>query len=197
MFNTPAFLLYVLITTITPGPNNILSMSNAARVGLRRAMPFNLGILCGLGIMFGLCTALSAALYAWLPALALPMKCAGAAYMVYLAAKIYLSAPPREGGGDAAQQGMTFITGLTLQFVNMKIIVYGLTAMGSYILPAFTAPPILAGFAIFFTLTCFGANISWALFGSLFFKLFTRKQKLINTIMALLLLYCAASLFLT
>ena len=196
MFNTPTFFLYVLITCITPGPNNILSMSNAARVGLRRAMRFNLGILCGLAIMFGLCTALSAALFAWLPVLALPMKCLGAAYMLYLAAKIFFSAPPQDAGDAAAQQGMTFVTGLTLQFVNMKIIIYGLTAMVSYILPAFSAPPILAAFAILLTLSCFCANMSWALFGSLFFRLFTSKQKLINSIMALLLIYCAVSLFL-
>jgi len=196
MFNAPAFFVYVLITCVTPGPNNILSMSNAARVGLARAMRFNLGIVCGLAIMFGLCTALAAALFAWLPVLALPMKCAGAAYMLYLAAKIYFSAPPQAGQDAAVMEGMSFASGLTLQFVNMKIIVYCLTAMSAYILPVFSAPPILAAFALFLTLSCFAANMSWALFGSLFFKLFFRKQKLINGIMALLLVYCAVSLFL-
>jgi len=196
MLNAPAFLLYVLITTITPGPNNILSMSNAARVGLRRSFHFNLGILCGLALVFGICTILSAALFTWLPALALPMKCAGAAYMLYLAAKIFFSSAPRTADGTAAPQGMTFINGLTLQFVNMKIIIYAITAMGSYILPAYSAPPILTGFAVFLTLCCFCANMSWALFGSLFFKLLARRQKLINTFMALLLVYCAVSLFL-
>ena len=196
MFNTPAFLLYVFITTITPGPNNILSMSNAARVGLYRALRFNLGILTGLAVVFSLCTALSAVAFASLPALAFPMKCAGAAYMLFLALKVYRSKPPRVGEDAATPNGMTFTNGLTLQFFNMKIIIYIITAMSSYILPVFSAPPILAGFVVFFTLTCFAANMSWALFGSLFFKLFTRRQKLINILMTLLLVYCAVSLFL-
>lgn len=60
MFNLHAFLLYVIIACITPGPNNILSMSNGIRVGIRRATPFNLGILCGITVVFGLCTLLCA-----------------------------------------------------------------------------------------------------------------------------------------
>jgi threonine/homoserine/homoserine lactone efflux protein len=163
---------------------------------LRRALPFNLGILCGLALMFSLCTLLSAMLLDRLPMLALPMKCAGAAYMLYLALKIYRSAAPQAGAAASARAGMSFVNGLTLQFVNMKIIIYTITVMCVYILPAFSAPPILAGFVAFLTLTCFCANISYALFGSLFFKLFTRRQKLVNGIMALLLVYCAVSLFL-
>ena len=43
MFPWYAFLTYAVITAATPGPNNIMSMSNAGRLGFRRALPFNLG----------------------------------------------------------------------------------------------------------------------------------------------------------
>lgn len=45
MFSWIGFLSYVFITAFTPGPNNIMSMSNASRLGFKKAFPFNLGIL--------------------------------------------------------------------------------------------------------------------------------------------------------
>ena len=39
------FVIYCFITAYTPGANNLLSMSNAIRLGFRRSVRFNLGIL--------------------------------------------------------------------------------------------------------------------------------------------------------
>jgi len=192
MFHAASFLLYIVINAYTPGPNNILSMSNAARCGLRKAFPFNLGIFSGLLIMMLLCALFSAALYTLTPQIALPMKFAGAAYMLYLAYKIYRNAVQVTDEGQHA----SFVSGMLLQFVNAKIIIYGVTAMSVYVAPYFSNPPTLAAFALGLALVCFSANMSWAVFGALFFKLFTQRQKLINSIMALLLVYCAVSLFL-
>ena len=44
MFPWPTFLTYAVITAATPGPNNIMSMSNASHKGFWAALPFNLGI---------------------------------------------------------------------------------------------------------------------------------------------------------
>jgi hypothetical protein len=38
MPNFAAFLSYVLVTTFTPGPNNIMSMSNASRYGFKKSI---------------------------------------------------------------------------------------------------------------------------------------------------------------
>ena len=45
MFNWFAFLTYAVITAATPGPNNIMSMSNGGRLGFKGALPFN--FCCG------------------------------------------------------------------------------------------------------------------------------------------------------
>lgn len=47
MFNLISFLTYLVITATTPGPNNIMSMSNASKYGFRKSFPFNLGIFVG------------------------------------------------------------------------------------------------------------------------------------------------------
>ena len=85
MFPWHAFLTYAVITAATPGPNNIMSMSNAGRLGFRRALPFNLGIWVGFTIVMVLCTLFCTALSALIPAIRLPMLVLGAAYMLYLA----------------------------------------------------------------------------------------------------------------
>ena len=62
MFPWYAFLTYAVITAATPGPNNIMSMSNAGRLGFRRALPFNFGIWVGFTIVMVLCTLFCTAL---------------------------------------------------------------------------------------------------------------------------------------
>ena len=47
MFPLYDFLIYCFICAYTPGANNLLSMSNAARLGFRRSVVFNLGITAG------------------------------------------------------------------------------------------------------------------------------------------------------
>ena len=90
----------------------------------------------------------------------------------------------------------SFFAGMVLQFMNPKIYIYAITAMSLYILPVFHSTLSLAGFTL--VLTAIGASGSyvWALFGSIFCRFFARHTKAVNLIMALLLVYCAVSLFL-
>lgn len=41
-------LIYVLVTTFTPGPNNILAMSHGVQSGFRRTLGFLAGIFADL-----------------------------------------------------------------------------------------------------------------------------------------------------
>ena len=54
-----------------------------------------------------------------------------------------------------------------------------------------------AGFALMLASICFLSNLCWAAFGSVLKRLFSRYAKAVNTVMALLLVYCAVSLFFT
>ncbi len=193
MFHWLNFLTYAVITTATPGPNNIMSMSNAGRVGLKKSYPFNLGIWVGFSIVMIICTMLSSALNAVMPMIKTPMLVLGATYMLYLAYKTF----KRTGEIGEKQVKNGFLSGMLLQFINPKIYIYGMVSMESYILPYFqNSPGKLFGFAILLaTIGCF-FNLCWAAFGSVFRLLFSRHARVINTIMSLLLIYCAVSLFL-
>jgi len=193
MFNLYAFLSFIFITAYTPGPNNIMSMSHASKLGFRKSFPFNLGILAGFSIVMTLCTLFSTTLYALIPKIKPVMLVLGAGYMLYLAWKIWKS------NSDIHVQdtkSSSFLSGCLLQFVNPKIMVYGITAMSSYILPVFHDSVILSGFVLLLSLVGFSGTVCWAIFGAAFSKVFKEHRKLLNGIMALLLVYCALSLFL-
>ena len=85
MFSWFSFLTYAIVTAVTPGPNNIMSMSNASRKGFHRALPFNLGIWAGFSIVMILCTIFCSMLSALIPKIKMPMLVIGAVYMLYLA----------------------------------------------------------------------------------------------------------------
>lgn len=192
MFNWINFLTYAIITAITPGPNNIMSMSNASRLGFKKSLPFNVGIFLGFSIVMLACTLFSSLFSFVLPKIKIPMIIIGAAYMLYLSWKTFTS--PSEIEDIQARSG--FISGLVLQFVNPKIYIYCIISMEAYILPHYSNELFtLFGFAILLAFIGFLFTLCWSVFGTIFKQLFLKYGKITNTIMALLLVYCAISLF--
>lgn len=193
MFHLFDFLIYCFITAYTPGANNLLSMSNAIRLGFRRSIHFNLGILAGFAVVMSVCTAFSATLYSVLPKVKIVMQILGAAYMLYLAWKVWNSSSELSADG---RKEASFLSGMILQFVNPKIYIYAITAMSLYILPVYHSTTALIGFTAILSIIGASGSFVWALFGAAFCKFFSKHTKLVNTIMVLLLVYCAVSLFL-
>ncbi|MFA9380635.1 MAG: LysE family transporter [Acetanaerobacterium sp.] len=192
MFNAYTFLAYIFIMAFTPGPNNIMAMTNASRYGFRKSFPFNLGILVGFSIVMAVCAVFSTMLVTIIPSIKPVMIVLGAAYMLYLAWKILRSSSIKMKESKSAG----FVTGMLLQFVNPKIMIYGITAMSTYILPYYNEPHEIALFASLLVFVGFSGTVCWSVFGMMLYKLFLNHAKVMNTIMALLLVYCAASLFL-
>jgi cysteine/O-acetylserine efflux protein len=194
MPNFLAFLSYVLVTTFTPGPNNIMSMSNASRYGFRKSIFFNVGIFVGFFIIIALCSIFSVTLYSLIPSIKPIMTYIGAVYILWLAWKTYKSEPHNDSNSE--KQTNTFLSGLLLQFVNPKVIIYGVTTVSTFIVPYYSSVFVLTGFSVLLAFVGFVATCCWSLFGSVFQKLLVEKDKVVNIIMALLLVYCAISLFL-
>lgn len=193
MFHITDFLIYCFITAYTPGANNLMSMSNAIRVGFRRSLRFNIGILAGFGIVMSVCTLFSATLYSFLPKIEMVMKILGAVYMLFLAWKVWKSAvkPDEKDGKEVG-----FLSGMVLQFVNPKIYIYAITAMTLYILPVYHSVAAMTGFTVLLAVIGASGSFIWAMFGSAFCKFFAKHTKAVNFVMALLLVYCAVALFL-
>ena len=193
MFSWFHFLSYAVVTAVTPGPNNLMSLSNAGRLGFRRAFPFNLGVWAGFSVVMVMCSVFCSALSELIPWIKTPMLFLGAAYMLWLAWKTWRSGPVEDADGGRG----SFWSGALLQFVNPKIYIYCVVSMEAYILPYYQGNwGALFLFALLLAFIGFVFSLLWALFGSVFQLLFSKYARFTNTVMALLLVYCALSLFL-
>lgn len=193
MFNWLNFLSYAIVTAVTPGPNNIMSMSNAGRLGFRKSFPFNLGIWVGFSAVMLICTFFCNMLSEIIPKIKLPMLIIGALYMLRLAYKTVKSSSVIEESYSKS----SFISGALLQFINPKIYIYCIVSMEAYILPYYQGEWVtLIFFALLLAFIGFAFTMCWSLFGSAFKILFSKYAKITNCIMAGLLVYCAVSLFL-
>lgn len=193
MLNVTAFSSYIIVTTFTPGPNNIMSMSNASRYGFKQSIRFNIGIFAGFLIVMALCDLFSVALYSIIPTIKPVMTCIGAAYILWLAWKTLKTEPH---GNNDPKITNTFLSGFGLQFVNPKLILYGITIFSAFIVPNYKSTVSLAGFTLLLALVGFTATCCWAVSGAVFQRFLIRKDRTINVLMSILLVYCAITLFL-
>ncbi|MGG0791925.1 LysE family transporter [Peribacillus simplex] len=187
-----AFLSYVIITSITPGPSNILLMNEARKFGFLGSWRFTGGILAGfaaLGIMSGVFTA---SLYNWIPIVEPYFKIAGAAYLLYLAWQIGM---PKGSKKESRDVQSSFLSGFILQIINVKSILFYLTVLSAFILPFNES---LKFVVIYLAITIFlgwMALLLWSGFGSLFKDIFAKHDKPFRLIMCLLLIYSAGTIF--
>lgn len=192
MFSITAFLSYVFVTTFTPGPNNVMAMSNGSYFGYKKAFKFILGVTAGFAIIMLLSSYINLLLFNFIPKIRLFMDFLGFAYMIYLAVKILKSsANPEDSANDSMN---TFLTGMSMQFINPKVILYGITVTSSFIIPYYDSNLLLFLFSIFLAFVGFLATSCWALFGALFQKFLSQYRKPFNIFMALLLIYSALSI---
>jgi len=189
MPNFYPFLTYVLVTTFTPGPNNILSMSNGLRYGYRRTLGFLTGITSGFLTVMLISGLLNVVLVNLIPQMRFWLNLLGAAYMLYLAAHIVFSKP---AGEDTEQNSLnTFRAGFALQFINLKGILYGVTVFAMFITPVYQNPFIVSLFAPLLAFIGFIAVSSWALGGNLFRNFLQKYERWFNLLMGALLVYTA------
>ncbi|HHT7236724.1 MULTISPECIES: LysE family translocator [Bacillus cereus group] len=187
-----SFLLFVFVSSFTPGPNNFLAMTYAKQYGLKRSITFCLGVAFGFFIITSLCSFFNIVLINILPLIEFPLKILGVAYMLYLAFKILTS----KGNTDTNEKSNKnlFLVGIMLQFVNPKGILFGLTVVSTFILPYYHSYSSYLFFSLFLGIVGLMSTFSWCLFGSMFQKLLLKHNRIFNIIMAVLLVFSAISI---
>ena len=188
--NFPAFLIFAIVTTFTPGPNNISSASSGVLYGYRRTLPYIAGIVSGFfGVMLA-SALLSQSIRAVLPKAEGYLRIAGAIYILWLAYHSLKSSYQFEAEGIEPRG---FRAGVLLQALNPKALVYGLTMYSSFLLPLANRPFELALSAAFFAVLTFVAVSVWSLTGAAIRRYMRTEavQQAVNTILAVLLVYTA------
>ena len=113
------FLLFAFVASITPGPTNILVLSNSARHGLAAAVPIIFGACASAATLVLLVgTGVGSSISAW-PTVQSVMQWAGVAWLSYLAWQIY-SAPATVIAARNSEARLGWIAAASLQLVNPK-----------------------------------------------------------------------------
>jgi threonine/homoserine/homoserine lactone efflux protein len=110
--------LFVIVSTITPGGATTLATASGAHFGYRRSIPFMAGIAMGLASMAASAAAGLGSVLLALPSLQLAMKAIGSLYLVWLAWKIGRSGPPHLQANLA--KPTSFLGGVWLLWYNPK-----------------------------------------------------------------------------
>ena len=91
-----ALAAFAFVTSITPGPNNLMLMASGANFGLRRTLPHMFGISLG-HMLLVICTGLGLGqLFVLYPSLQIALRVIGGVYLLYLAWKLATGAGPHQ-----------------------------------------------------------------------------------------------------
>ena len=153
---------FALVSSITPGPNNLMLMSSGANFGLRRTVPHALGVGIGFTLMIVLVGVGLMGLFDLFPILNTVLKLVSVAYLLWLAWKIANAAAP-DTAGSVGGKPMTFIQAMLFQWVNPKAWSMALTAIALYAPDRNLAAVLLV--AVVFGIINLPSTSLWAVMG--------------------------------
>ncbi|KTT48722.1 lysine transporter LysE [Pseudomonas oryzihabitans] len=125
------FLLFCLIMTATPGPNNALVLASGAHLGVRRTLPLILGIALGVGLQLAVLGLGLGVILDALPGLQRLFGVLGLAYLLLLAWRIATSGPVRLDTEPSGHPGL--LGGAAFQWLNPKAWTLSISAAAAYI----------------------------------------------------------------
>lgn len=181
---------FVVITTFTPGPNNISSASMGLLHGYKKSLGYLFGIVTGFFLIMLICGWISATIIQLLPSLEIILRIFGAIYILWLA---FHTLKANYSFKEEQQTMMGFSNGFFLQLLNPKVTIYGLTLYSTFLGDAVANWGVLLISALAFTGVGFCAISSWTLFGATIRTYLNSPflKSLLNTILFILLVFTA------
>ena len=188
LLNLFALISFAFVTSVTPGPNNLMLLASGANFGLRRTLPHMFGISAGMALLLACVLGGLGELFVRFPQLQLLLRIAGVGYLLWLSWKI-LRTPPRsmQTDNDSARP-FTWWQAVLFQFVNPKAWIMAITAVSSFTLAGqeyWTSGVVLI---MVFAVVNLPSVSVWAGFGTLMQQLLSTaaRQIYFNRVMAVL-----------
>jgi len=181
-----AFVLFAVVASFTPGPNNVMLMTSGLNFGVQRAQAHAFGVSIGFAFMVLVVGVGLGALFTAWPLLYQILKYAGVAYLLYLAWLIARAHGLREG--EKRSRPITFLQAAAFQWINPKgwVMIVGAVTSFTAFMPY---PGNVLVMAAIFGLLCIASAEAWILFGSSLRRIVTndRAVRIFNITMAFLL----------
>lgn len=186
-----SFIFFAFISSITPGPANLVTFATAIQYGKKSAFHQWFGLEAG----YFFDTVVSVLIVFFLGAsftkYVKMLTFVGVAYMIYLAIHML-----RQNYSDDQKtvKEPGFLRGILVQLTNVKVIITIITCLSSYVLPYYQDFGHIFLFSLFLPLIGPSCPLVWLFAGSWLQKFFVKHQMIVNIVMAILLLLCAVSL---
>jgi threonine/homoserine/homoserine lactone efflux protein len=159
-----AMLVFAVVMSATPGPNNMLLLASGVNYGFRPTLPHMAGITLGFAVMLlAVGLGIGAVLAAW-PRLQHGLRIASILYMLWFAWRLATAGPVGDNAAPARDRPMSFLEGAAFQWVNPKAWAIALSGTATYTSSASPVGSLMIMVAIFTLLTppMLGA---WTAFG--------------------------------
>ena len=182
-----ALIIFAFVSSITPGPNNLMLMNSGANFGFKKTIPHLLGVGIGFTLMIALVGLGVIELFDAIPLSYDILKVLSIVYLLYLAFKIASSTGNLEQKSSSAKP-FTFIQAALFQWVNPKAWTMALTSISIYA-PSNSLSAVLL-VAIVFGIVNLPCISFWIVLGQKIQVLLTDQKRLrvFNISMAILLI---------
>ena len=189
-----SLLLFGIVASLSPGPNNIMTSYTAFNFGVKKTIPTMLGVIIGWTILVIFLQVGSVIVFQKLEVLQKIIRILGSFYLVFMAYKISFSSIKLK---KASPQPVTFLNTFFFQFVNPKSIIIALAAIAMFINPQenFIKDSIILTTIFFFMAV--GSQAAWCLMGK-YLRKFATSDKFIknfNYTMSFLLIVCVILIY--
>lgn len=182
-----AFAVFAFVTSVTPGPNNVMLTASGANVGVRRGLPHMFGVGLGFSLMIFLFAAGVGTALIDNPMAMRVLRVLGVAILLWLAWKIATAGRARDG---TRQRPISFFEAAAFQWVNPKAWLICASAVGSFLqTESAGALPQAALFGAIFIIVGLPCMFAWLGFGATMqrFLRSDRTLRAFNIVMGLLL----------
>lgn len=183
----PSLLLAIFAVGYSPGPANLYSLACCLKFGRRKALKMWRGLLTGFSIGAVIMVVLTHLLGEIMGDYVIYLKYIGAAYILWLAWKMWRFS----GQNNTEAQECSFTSGMIVQLTNAKMLLFELTAFSVYVLPYSDRIADLFVVAALLLIAGPGANLVWLYAGAYLRRFFSKYQKQVDIVMAILLALCA------
>jgi len=187
--------LFMLGTSCSPGPNNIVASYSGFNFGVVKTFPHMLGVIFGFTsvvcvLNFGLIN-----IFKLYPLIQEILKVFGSIFLIYLAYKIAFSKNVKE---SKKENPVKFIEKFLFQFLNPKGVIVAIIIVSTYVESGINFVNY-SFWVILVSFLCAFISITFWTFVGKFFRRFATNEKFIkvfNYVMSSLLLACIATFYL-
>lgn len=160
-----AFIAFAFVTSVTPGPNNMMLLASGVNFGMRRSLPHMFGISLGFMLLVMAVGLGLGQVFEQVPQLYTLLRYLGATYLLYLAWKIANAGVPDPHVGKRSKP-FSFLQAAAFQWVNPKAWVMAIGAITTYTPQDNFVVNVLLIAALFALVNCPSVGL-WTMAGSL------------------------------